>query len=213
MAALDDGYLMAVAGALVWTPRLLRAWLDALGSAAHVLEWVRRSDVPPAGAPALGRTALERLRSLDEGAARSALDDLARCGAHMLRDTDVDYPASLRALNDPPSVLYVKGRVDALGNRTAAVVGSRAATAYGRAVAASVASELGGCGACIVSGLARGIDAAAHTAALHAGAPTVAVIGAGLGALYPPYHALLADEIIAAGGAVLTEFPPRVAAQ
>lgn len=213
MNALDDGYLMAVAGALVWTPRLLRAWLDVLGSPMRVLEWARSHDVPPSGAPALARCALERLRSLDASVARRALDDLVRCGAQLLRDTDVEYPSSLRDLNDPPPVLYVRGRIGALGHRTAAVVGSRAATAYGRSVAALIASELGGFGACIVSGLARGVDAAAHTAALRAGAPTVAVIGAGLSALYPPYHALLADDIVAAGGAVLTEFPPHAAAQ
>lgn len=213
MDAIDDGYAMALAGALVWTPRLLRAWVDGLGSAQAVLAYVASHDVPPEGVPPLGNAALERVRSIDEARARKALDDLASSGAQLLRDTDAEYPPTLRDLADPPPLLYVRGDIAALGDRPIAIVGSRAATTYGRHVAATLAADLAGFGASIVSGLARGIDACAHSAALVAKTPTVAVIGSGLAALYPPYHALLADEIIAAGGAVVSEFPPRTPAQ
>ncbi|HYK54564.1 MAG TPA: DNA-processing protein DprA, partial [Candidatus Eremiobacteraceae bacterium] len=213
MDSLADGYLMAVAGALVWTPRLLRAWLDACGSARDLLAWIGAHDVPPEGVPALSVAALERLRSIDDLVAHRAADALGASGARLLKDIDPDYPSSLRDLSDPPPILYVKGAIGALGARPVAIVGSRAATTYGRQVASSLAADLGAFGACIVSGLARGIDACAHSAALAAGAPTVAVIGSGTSALYPPYHALLADEIIAAGGAVVTEFPPLEAAR
>jgi len=208
MDSLDDGYAMAVAGALVWTPRLLRAWIDACGSAREVRAWVGARDVPPDGVPALSAAALERLRAIDDDVARRALDTLAASGAQLLRDGDEGYPAAFNDLADPPPLLYVKGAIGALGTRPVAIVGSRAATTYGRQVAASLAADLGAFGACIVSGLARGIDACAHSAALAASAPTVAVIGSGLTALYPPYHALLADEVVAAGGAVVSEFPP-----
>lgn len=213
MDPFDDGYAMAVSGALVWTPRLLRAWLDGLGSARAVLAHVAAHDVPPDGVPALGDAALERLRSIGDRSARVALDELRASGALLLRDLDPGYPSSLRDLSDPPPLLYVRGDIGALGERPIAIVGSRAATTYGRQVAASLAADLGAFGACVVSGLARGIDACAHAAALGAKAPTVAVIGSGLSALYPPYHALLADEIVASGGAVVSEFPPRLPAR
>jgi DNA processing protein len=213
MDSLDDGYLMAVAGALVWTPRLLRAWLDACGSARDILAWIRARDVPPDGIPALGAAALERLRSIDDAVAHRAAEALAKSGARLLKDSDAGYPSSLRDLPDPPPLLYVRGTIEALGSRSIAIVGSRAATTYGRQVATSLVADLGAFGASIVSGLARGIDACAHSAALATGAPTLAVIGSGLSALYPPYHALLADEIVSAGGAVVSEFPPSEAAR
>lgn len=213
MDCLDDGYAMAVSGALVWTPRLLRVWLDACGSPRRILAWVAEHDVPPEGVPALSGSALERLRAIDDAAARRATEALGSSGARLLLDRDADYPPALNDLADAPPLLYVKGAIDALGMRPIAIVGSRAASSYGRQVAASLASDLGAFGACIVSGLARGIDACAHGAAVAAGVPTVAVIGSGLSALYPPYHALLADEIVAAGGAVISEFPPREAAR
>jgi DNA processing protein len=213
MESLDDGYLMAVAGALVWTPRLLRAWLDACRSARGVLAWIGDHDAPPESVPALSVAALERVRSIDDDAATRAIAALAASGARLLKDSDADYPSSLRDLPDPPPLLYVRGAISALGARPIAIVGSRAATTYGRQVASSLASDLGAFGACVVSGLARGIDACAHSAALAAGAPTVAVLGSGISTLYPPYHALLADEIVAAGGAVVTEFPPRETAR
>jgi DNA processing protein len=207
---LERGYLMAVCGALVWTPRLLRSWLDALGSPRALLDAVRSDEVnTPPGVQPFGASALERLRAVDADAARTALDDLERSGARSIADGDPEYPPSLRDLVDAPPVVYVRGTLAALEERSVAIVGSRAASAYGRGVAASLAVELGGLGACIVSGLARGIDAAAHKGALSGGAPTVAVVGSGLSALYPPYHSLLADDIVAAGGAVLSEFPPH----
>ncbi len=209
MDELDRGYLMAVAGALVWSPRPLRTWLDACGSARGVCDAVRSIDVgTPPGVEPLSAAALARIREIDDSAARRANDDLERSGARLITDADADYPAPLHDLADPPPVIYVRGDPGAFGTRAVAIVGSRAATSYGRHVAATLAGEFGSLGACIVSGLARGIDAAAHKAALAAGAPTVAVVGSGLSALYPPYHSLLADDIVEAGGAVLSEFPP-----
>ncbi|HET9343658.1 MAG TPA: DNA-processing protein DprA [Candidatus Eremiobacteraceae bacterium] len=213
MDSLDDGYAMAVAGALVWTPRLLRAWLDKCGSSREILAWVTEHDAPPEGAPALSRSAIERLRAIEDDKAHGAIEALAASGSRLVRDRDADYPVALNDLPDPPPLLYVRGSIEALGARAIAIVGSRAATTYGRQVAGSLAADLGAFGACIVSGLARGIDACAHGAALAAKAPTVAVIGSGISALYPPYHALLADEIVASGGAVVSEFPPREAAR
>src|ERR1700730_9379890 len=119
---------MAVCGALVWTPRLLRSWLDALGTPRAMLDAVRSDDVvAPPGTESLGVQALERLRAVDDDAARAAIDDLAQSGARMVADGDVDYPASLRDLVDPPPVIYVRGELAGLKERSVAVVGSRGA--------------------------------------------------------------------------------------
>jgi len=116
------------------------------------------------------------------------------------------YPAWLRAIADPPAVLYCDGRIEPRDRQAVAIVGARAASPYGLRVTETLARELSGAGFTIVSGLARGIDAAAHRAALDAGGRTIAVLGCGLDVTYPPEHGRLREEI-AQCGAVLTEFP------
>jgi DNA processing protein len=111
----------------------------------------------------------------------------------------------------PPHVLFVLGDPAALEARAAvAIVGTRRATEHGRAVAARLATNLAAVGACVVSGLAVGIDGAAHAAAVHAGGRTVAVIGSGHATLHPRAHSLLAARIVASGGAVVSELGPDV---
>lgn len=114
------------------------------------------------------------------------------------------YPALLREIYDPPLGLYSIGGYK-WGGRCIALVGSRRVTAYGRALARTLARELAASGWCVVSGLARGIDTAAHQGALEAGGATVAVLGCGLDIVYPPENLELYREI-AARGAVLSEF-------
>ena len=200
--------MLAVAGAGMWSPRALATWLRALGSPRAVVASVQQGDEPPPDAEKLAATARARLALIDEAAARQALDAAARCGARVIAQDSADYPAPLRDLCDAPLVLYVRGDLGCAAGRSVAIVGSRAASAYGRSIAASMAADFAAFGATIVSGLARGIDAAAHQGAIDAGIPTIAVLGSGIRALYPEYHALLADEIVAGGGAVLSEFPP-----
>jgi DNA processing protein len=120
---------------------------------------------------------------------------------------DDRYPAWLRAIPDPPAVLYCDGRIEPRDRQAVAIVGARKATPYGLRVTETLARELSGAGFTIVSGFARGIDAAAHRAALDAGGRTIAVLGCGLDVNYPPEHGRLREEI-AASGAVLTEFAP-----
>lgn len=120
---------------------------------------------------------------------------------------DERYPELLRTIPDPPPVLYCDGSVEPQDRQAVAIVGSRRATPYGLRVTDALAGELSRLGFTIVSGFARGIDAAAHRAALAAGGRTIAVLGCGLDVLYPPEHARLWEEI-AGGGAMLTEFAP-----
>lgn len=128
-------------------------------------------------------------------------------GSQLIRWGDPGYPAPLRALAHPPQTLYVRGGWRAEDAHAVAVVGSRRASPYGVAVAEWLGRELARCGVTVVSGLARGIDGAAHRGALEGGGRTIAVLGCGVDVLYPPEHAGLARRIMRAG-AVLSELPP-----
>jgi DNA processing protein len=211
---LDLGWLLAVAGAAVWSPRPLATWFTALGDARSIAAHARSGGpFAPGGAEPLSAEILARLAALDDAAATDAVRAANACGSHVLTKLDPLYPPRLLALCDAPHVLYYFGNPGIAGARAIAIVGSRAATTYGRTVAATFARDAAVYGATVVSGLARGVDAAAHSAAVESGGRTVAVIGSGLGALYPPYHSLLADEIVASGGAILSEFPPAMVAR
>jgi DNA processing protein len=123
------------------------------------------------------------------------------------------YPSQLAAIPAAPECLWIRGDIGRLPNsttRAVAVVGSRAASRDGLELAAGIAGDLARAGVTIVSGLARGIDGAAHAAALDAAGTTVAVLGSGLDRVYPPEHVALAARI-AEAGAVVSEFPPAMA--
>ncbi|MBL7084484.1 MAG: DNA-protecting protein DprA [Candidatus Omnitrophica bacterium] len=118
---------------------------------------------------------------------------------------DKAYPTNLRYIYDPPSTLYVNGNIIPQDNIAIAIVGSRRATAYGLNNAERLSFELAAKGITIVSGLARGVDSAAHRGALKAGGRTIAVLGSGLNVIYPPENEGLAKEICQ-NGAVISEF-------
>lgn len=129
-------------------------------------------------------------------------------GVEIVLDIDRDYPESLQTLADPPGALYCRGAFRPHDSLAVAIVGTRHATHYGLTQAAKLAGSLARAGYVVVSGLARGIDAAAHQGALKAGGRTLAVLGSGVLNIYPPEHEALADEI-ANHGVVLGENPPR----
>ncbi len=132
------------------------------------------------------------------------LESLERFGGTILCSCEPDYPAGLRALDAPPPVLSVAGQRDLLARDMVAVVGARNASALGRKFAARLAQELGQAGFVVTSGLARGIDAAAHEGSLASG--TCAVVAGGIDVIYPPEHAGLFARI-AAEGVVVAEMP------
>lgn len=137
--------------------------------------------------------------------------ELARqLGCRLLFESDPGYPALLAELADPPGILYLQGELTEADKYCVAVVGSRHGTRYGIAQAERLAASLARAGLTVVSGLARGIDAAAHRAALEAGGRTIAVLGSGLARIYPPEHRGLAGEI-AKQGCVISEMPLRFA--
>jgi DNA processing protein len=170
---------------------------------------VAASAGPDGGSPSLS---LAIARSI-AAAAREPdrwLDPLRESGVRAVTLADGDYPGRLRRIELPPPVLYVVGSAAALDRaRAVAVVGTRRPTAVGRATSGRIADAIASLGATVVSGLALGIDAAAHQAALRAGGITVAVIGGGHARLYPAAHRGLARAIVRDGGAVISEFPPE----
>jgi DNA processing protein len=138
------------------------------------------------------------------------LRQLAECGYRWLARSDPAFPARLRSIHDPPPGLFIRGSapIAVLDRVSVAVVGARACSHYGSSVATSLARDLAEAGVLVVSGLARGIDGAAHRGALQAGA-TVAVLGCGIDRDYPRTHASLAAEIVREG-LIVSEYAPGV---
>lgn len=134
------------------------------------------------------------------------LDRIRDFGARVITPADATYPRQLRQIHNPPMLLYVWGTLTEADHRAISIVGSRKTSHYGAESAKKLGYQLAYAGLTVVSGLARGIDTAAHQGALAAKGRTVAVIGSGLMDLYPPENAGLAEKI-ATSGAVVTEFP------
>lgn len=131
---------------------------------------------------------------------------MAKSGADFITTRDTDYPKLLKEIHDPPIGLYRRGRYD-FSHPCIAIVGSRRTTLYGQATAKKFGAELARLGFCVVSGLARGIDTAAHEGALSVGGKTAAVLGCGIDIIYPPENLALYRRIETEGGAILSEFP------
>lgn len=162
----------------------------------------RRLEAVPGVGPVIAKS-IEEWRSHVNLAREEAR--MADSGADFITARDAGYPRLLKEIHDPPIGLYRKGRYD-LSAPCVAIVGSRRTTLYGQAVAKRFGAELARLGFCIVSGLARGIDTAAHDGALAAGGKTAAVLGTGIDIIYPPENLDLYRRI-EAEGVVLSEFP------
>ncbi|MGB7587794.1 MAG: DNA-processing protein DprA [Solirubrobacterales bacterium] len=149
----------------------------------------------------------ERLGAAIERARRQVADHESD-GVAVLTFFDERYPDRLREIPDPPAVLFVRGDVSVLAESTLiAVVGTREPTRFGRSVTVELTQALGKAGWGVVSGLAKGIDTLAHQTALEVGTSTVAVMGGGLDRIYPAENAGLAEQIVEAGGALISEQP------
>ena len=149
-------------------------------------------------------------QAIAESSPREAEKLLGLCrrrGVEILVESDPRTPPLLGRIDDPPGVLFVRGEIRPCDALAVAIVGARHATAYGVKVAEQLGGALARAGYTVVSGLARGIDAAGHRGALAAGGRTLAVLGSGVLSIYPPEHRGPADEVIAAG-AVISEVPP-----
>jgi DNA processing protein len=200
---LDEEALAWLGLALVaeLTPPRAFALVERFGSPRAVLEASPAALAAAGVTPAIaGEIARGGVRARAEAAA------LAAAGATLVAWSAGEYPARLREIADPPLALAVRGTLLEADAGAIAVVGARRASEYGRRMAAELATGLAEAGVTVVSGLAAGIDAAAHRAALAAGGRTVAVLGTGIDRVYPSWHADLADAI-ARQGALVSEFP------
>ena len=186
-------------------PVRVRRLLEAFGSPEAALR--ARSDALR-GVEGVGPELAQRLADWEN------LVDLSRelrrideVGARVVTQEEAAYPATLREVFDPPLVLYVWGELQSRDDRGIALVGSRRATHYGLQCARKLSFQLAQSGLTILSGLALGVDAAAHEGALAAQGRTIGVLGSGLGKFWPPENRVLAEKMADGRGAVVTEFP------
>lgn len=197
----------------------LKAWISLSlirglsgGSARLLLKHLGSPEaIFDSSAATLGKFVKPELAALlcsgvDKQQLQPTLDWLADENNHIVTLADSDYPRSLLNISDPPILMYVKGRLDLLNQPSIAVIGSRHATPQGLNNAHSFSGTLGSAGLCVVSGLAHGIDAAAHKGGLSSPSSTVAVVGTGLDKVYPAANLDLAHNI-SASGAIISEFP------
>lgn len=184
-------------------PVRVRALLGAFGAPTAVLA-ARSAELR--GIPGIGAEVADSILRWRERVDPSAeLARAERAGVRVVTMTDPAYPAGLAEIHDPPIVLYVRGELPA--GPAIGVVGTRKPSLYATECAKKLSYQLAYAGLAVVSGLARGIDTAAHQAALAAKGRTIAVLGSGMEHLYPPENAELAERIAADGGAVISEFP------
>lgn len=191
-------------------PKLTAALLDHFGSTDAIL---RASANQLLAVPLIGEklaaSFAESFRTIDVSKEEALL---AKFGVRAAVHGEPDYPARLTTIVGAPSLLYLRGTLEASDANSVGIVGSRACTAYGKRMAERIAAGLARAGWTVISGLARGIDGAAHRGALDAGGRTIAVLAGGLSKIYPPEHADLADEV-AKRGCLVSETPMTVAPQ
>jgi DNA processing protein len=194
--------------ALALTPRMgptrCGRAVRALGAAERLFS-ASLTELEGAGLPP------EAAQFVFDGRARTtAIDEAAKTaeqGADYLTPDDEDYPDGLLEIYDPPTILWMRGNRKLLNKPGIGVVGTRHPSPYGSGMAEMLSRELARRGMVILSGMARGIDTCAHRGALQAGGRTVAVWGTGIDVIYPKENKRLAEQIVAEGGAIITEFP------
>ncbi|MDQ3555852.1 MAG: DNA-processing protein DprA, partial [Gemmatimonadota bacterium] len=189
-------------------PARLAALLRRFGSPERVLG---ASAQEVGRIPGFGGETVRRLGAAAEPAATgpvgACMARLRKMGAVGITPDDASYPDDFRGIADAPYLLFAAGRLELLGNPAIGIVGTREPTPYGRSTAATLAGELAGAGFAVVSGMAKGIDAAAHEAALDARGGTVGVLGQGIDGVYPAENRRLFERV-RGEGCLLSEYPP-----
>jgi len=194
--------------ALTLTPGMgpTRIWkaMNRLGAAEQLLE-ASLTELEGTGMPA------QSAQFVFEGKAKAAAEDelkrVAEAGGSILTPEDEAYPERLREIYDPPSTLWIRGDVSQLSRPGIAVVGTRQPSPYGAGMAELLSRDLANRRMVILSGMARGVDTAAHKGAIEAGGKTVAVWGTGIDVIYPKENKKLAEQIVATGGTIVSEYP------
>ncbi len=186
-------------------PRAATKLLERFGSAANVFH-ATRSELESLRLRAESVESILKREFHDK--AEDELSRVREIGGDVLNLDDGSYPYLLREISDPPITLYVKGDWQTCFDAPCvALVGSRRCSTYGENASEMLSRDLAANGVCVVSGLARGIDTAAHRGAIRGKGRTIAVLGTGIGQVYPKENARLVDEILATGGAIVSQFP------
>ena len=193
--------------ALALTPRLgptrARRLAEHFGGVGNIFK-ASLTELEAAGIQTVSAQSLGTGQSME--LAYDEMGRVAASGVSIVCLDDSTYPAQLRQIYDPPLILYVRGNVEAITQPGIAVVGTRHPTPYGLGMAERLASDLANRGLVIFSGLARGVDAAAHRGVINAKGKTVAVFGTGVDIIYPKENTRITEQILALGGALISEF-------
>ena len=185
-------------------PTRIKRLLERFGDVGQVFR-ASLTELEAAGIPAASSQSIALGSSMQ--LADEELEKVHAAGATLLVPDDPAYPRQLLEIYDPPAVLRVRGDVEALSRPGIAIVGTRHPTPYGLGMAERLACDLAARGLIILSGMARGVDSAAHRGAVNARAKTVAVFGTGIDIIYPRENQKLSEQILAHGGTLISEFP------
>ena len=185
-------------------PTRARRVVEHLGSAAAVFR-ASLTELEATGILASAAQSLATGKSME--LAREEMARATAAGVEIVTIDDSCYPQQLKQIYDPPLVLYVRGQVEVISQPGIALVGTRHPTPYGSGMAERLACDLAAHGLVIISGMARGVDTAGHRGAIAAKGKTVAVFGTGIGVIYPKENSRLSEQILALGGALISEFP------
>jgi len=197
-------YWLALALTQGLGPTRIRKLIEHFGTAEAVFH-ASLTELEATGMRAVSAQSIATGKSLE--LAQQECAKAAEAGARIISLSDPEYPSRLKEIYDPPVILFVKGSVEVLAQPGIAMVGTRHPTAYGSGMAERLSIDLAARSLVIISGLARGIDTASHRGAIAAKGKTVAVLGTGIDVMYPKENTRLTEQIIALGGALITEFP------
>ena len=203
-ASLQGTYWLALALTPGLGPTRIRKLIEHYGTAERVFQ-ASLTELEATGMRAVSAQSIATGKSLE--LAQQECEKAVEARARIISLSDPEYPSRLKEIYDPPVVLFVKGSVEVLAQPGIAMVGTRHPTPYGSGMAERLSTDLAARGLVIISGLARGVDTASHRGAVAAKGKTVAVLGTGIDVMYPRENTRLAEQIVALGGALITEFP------
>jgi len=203
-ASFQATYWLALALTPGLGPTRIKKLIEHYGTAERVFH-ASLTELEATGMRAVSAQSLATGKSLELAQQECAKAVEAR--ARIISLSDPEYPQRLKEIYDPPVVLFVKGSIDVLAQPGIAMVGTRHPTPYGSGMAERLSTDLAARGLVIISGLARGIDTASHRGAVAAKGKTIAVLGTGIDVMYPKENTRLTEQIVALGGALITEFP------
>jgi DNA processing protein len=203
-ASREGTYWLALALTQGLGPTRIKKLIEHFGTAERVFQ-ASLTELEAMGMRAVSAQSIATGKSLE--LAQQECGKASEARARIISLSDPEYPARLKEIYDPPVVLFVKGSVEVLAQSGIAMVGTRHPTPYGSGMAERLSTDLAARGLVIISGLARGVDTASHRGAVAAKGKTVAVLGTGIDVMYPKENSRLAEQIVALGGALITEFP------